>query len=1063
MRRKTSKLNYTEKSEMKLYESAVRKPISTILIFVGVMVFGLFSLNNLAIDMYPEMEMPAISVITTYQGANATDIETNVTRILEDNLNTVNNLKKITSKSSDNVSLITLEFEWGSDLNEASNDIRDVVNRVRSLLPDDADDPSIFKFSSSMIPVMVLSVTADESYNGLEKLLDEQLVNRLNRIDGVGSVSMMGAPEREVQVNLDPRKMEAYNLTVEQIGGVIASENVNIPAGTLDIGNNTINVKTDGEFATSDDLYSVLIGSAAGRDIYLRDVAVIKDTLEKETLDERINGSKGVRVVVQKQSGSNTVNIVNKVTKDLPELQKNLPKDIQIDVLMDSSDNIRDSISSLSETIMFAFLFVILVVLFFLGRWRATFIICITIPISLISGFIYLYLTGSTLNIISLSSLSIAIGMVVDDAIVVLENITTHIEKGSSPKEASIYGTNEVWLSVIATTLTVVAVFLPLTLVSGMAGIMFRELGWMVSIIVTVSTITAISLTPMLSSKMLKKEYVHDYKGLGIIFKPVDRFLDNLDRWYTSILTWSVRHRSTIMSSVFVLFGAGIFIAFKVPSDFVPASDNAMIAMKVELDQNTGVEYTKKVARRIDTMIYGMYPDIEHVSTSAGSSSSDNVFSAMNSSGSNIINYTLKFPKSHERKKTIFQMSDELRTMLSNIPEVKRSTVSPGGSSGGGGGLGSSSNVEVKVYGYDFDRTNNIAADLKSKMEKLDGARDVIISREDMRPEYNVKLDRNRLAFYGLNSATVSTSIRNRINGYTSSKYREDGDEYDIVVRYDEPFRTSIEDLENIIIYNANNKAIRVGDVGTVIEEYAPPAIERENRQRVVKVTIQLGDGVALGSVVEQVDAVLDNYIVPDDISIDVGGTLEDQREAFWDLGTLFALIIMLVYIVMATQFESLMSPFIIMITILLAVPGVFFALYFTNTTLSLMALIGAIMLVGIVVKNGIVMVDYTNLLRERGYGVTQAVIASGKSRLRPVLMTSLTTILGMLPMALGIGEGSELWQPMGISIIGGLSLSTLLTLVVVPVMYSIFGGAGIKRRRRLMREAYLNPSTPEA
>ena len=1048
---------------MKLYESAVRKPISTVLIFLGVMAFGLFSLKNLAVDQYPEMEMPSISVITTYAGANATDIETNVTRVLEDNLNTVNNLKNITSKSSDNVSLITLEFEWGSDLNEASNDIRDVVNRVRSLLPDDVDDPSIFKFSSSMIPVMVLSVTADESYNGLEKLLDEQLVNRLNRIDGVGAVSMMGAPVREIQVNLDPRKMEAYNLTVEQLGAIVAAENVNIPAGTIDLGNNTINVKTDGEFDSSDDLYGILVASYGGRDIYLRDVAMIRDTLQKETLDERINGRKGVRIIVQKQSGSNTVNIVDKLISTLPDIQKNLPRDIDISVLMDGSENIRDSIDSLSETIMFAFLFVILVVLFFLGRWRATLIVCITIPISLITGFIYLYLTGSTLNIISLSSLSIAIGMVVDDAIVVLENITTHIERGSSPKEAAIYGTNEVWLSVIATTLTVVAVFLPLTLVSGMAGIMFRELGWMVSIIVTISTVTAISLTPMLSSKLLRKEYTHDYKGLGIIFKPIDRFLDKLDNFYASILTWAVRHRTLVLCVAFVLFLSGLFIARKVPTDFVPTSDNAIIGMKVELDQNTGVEYTKKVARRIDTMIHEMYPFVERVSTSAGSSSGSNAFSAMNSSGSHIINYTIKFPKSHERDKSIFEMGDELRRQLATIPEIKRFSVSPGGSMGGGRGMGAGSNIEVKVFGYDFDKTNDIAADLKRTLEQLDGARDVIISREDMRPEYNVKLDRSRLAYYGLNSATVSAAIRNRINGYTASKYREDGDEYDIIVRYDEPYRTSIEDIEEILLYNSSGNAVRVGDVGQVVEEYAPPAIERENRQRVVKVTIQLGNKVALGSMVEKVNAVLDNYVVPDDVSVELGGTLEDQQESFRDMAVLFVLIVILVYIVMATQFESFVNPFIIMITILLAVPGVFFALYFTGTSLNLMALIGAIMLVGIVVKNGIVMVDYINLLRERGSGITQAVIASGKSRLRPVLMTSLTTILGMLPMSLGIGEGSELWQPMGISIIGGLTFSTLLTLLVVPVMYSIFGGAGIKRKRRKIREAYLTEAAPEA
>ncbi len=1038
---------------MKLYESAVRKPISTILIFVAVLVLGVFSLNNLAVDMYPEMEMPAITLLTVYEGANASDIETNVTRVLEDNLNTVDHLKDITSTSSDNISLITLEFEWGSDLDEASNDIRDAVNRTRSFLPDDVDDPSIFKFSSSMIPVLVLSVTADESYTGLNKLLDEQLVNRLNRIDGVGSVSMMGAPEREIQINVDPRKMEAYNLTVEQLGGVIAAENINIPAGTIDLGNNTINVKTDGEFNSSDDLYDVLVTSFQGRDIYLRDVAQIKDTLQKETLDERINGHKGVRVVVQKQAGSNTVNIVDEVMAALPSIQKNLPPDIEISVLMDGSENIRDSIDSLSETIMFAFLFVILVVLFFLGRWRATLIICLTIPVSLVTGFIYLYLTGSTLNIISLSSMSIAIGMVVDDAIVVLENITTHMERGSSSKEAAIYGTNEVWLSVIATTLTVVAVFLPLTLVSGMAGVLFRELGWMVSIIVTVSTITAITLTPMLSSKLLKSGYQHSYKGLGVIFRPIDRFLDRLDVWYAGIVAWAVRHRSVVMVSVFVLLAGGLFIATKVPSDFTPPSDNGSISMKVELDQNTAVEYTKQVARTIDTLIKDKYPYVERISTSAGSSSDNsNIFSAMSSSGSHIINYTLKFPKAHERDKSIFQISDELRLELADIPEIKRFTVTPGGG-GGGGGMGSVSTVEIKIFGYDFDVTNEIAADLKSRIEKVEGARDVVISREDMRPEYNVQLDRNRLAYYGLNSSTVSMAIRNRINGYTASKYREDGDEYDIIVRYDEPYRTSIEEIENIVIYNSANKAIRVGDVGTVVEEFAPPAIQRENRQRIVKVTAMLGDGVALGTVVQDVNAILENYSLPDDVSIEVGGTLEDQQESFGDLITLFVLIIMLVYIVMATQFESFVYPFIIMITMVLAVPGVFLALWITNTSLSLMALIGAIMLVGIVVKNGIVMVDYTNLLRERGAGITQAVIAAGKSRLRPVLMTSLTTILGMLPMALGIGEGSELWQPMGIAIIGGLVFSTILTLVAVPVMYSLFGGVGVKRQRRKMRE----------
>lgn len=469
--------------------------------------------------------------------------------MLEDNLNTVSNLKKLTSKSQDNVSLITVEFEYGSDLDEGANEIRDVVSRSLSMLPDDVEYPTIFKFSTSMIPVMMLAITADESYPALNKILDDKLVNVLNRVDGVGAVTIMGAPEREVQVNVDPKKLEAYNLTVEQLGNIIAAENVNIPSGTIDIGNNTFNIKADGEFTSSeDDLRRVVISNAGGRTVMLSDVAQIRDTLEKATMDERVNGQLGVRVMIQKQSGSNTVNIVKEIGRRLPQIAKTLPKDVKMELIFEGSQEITDSIRSLSETIMFAFIFVVLVVMAFLGRWRATFIICMTIPVSLICSFIYLFATGSTLNIISLSSLSIAIGMVVDDAIVVLENITTHIERGSSPKEAAIYATNEVWLSVIATTLVVVAVFLPLTMVPGMAGILFRELGWIVSIVVCVSTLAAISLTPMMSAYILKLEGgEHDYKGLGIVYKPIDKALMWLDTptgvrstgWFTTVASRS--------------------------------------------------------------------------------------------------------------------------------------------------------------------------------------------------------------------------------------------------------------------------------------------------------------------------------------------------------------------------------------------------------------------------------------------------------------------------------------------------------------------------------------------
>ena len=1032
---------------MKIYETAVRKPISIALIFIGVVVFGLFSLMNLGVDQYPDIEVPYISVISTYPGANASDIETNVTRVLEDNLNTVNNLKKITSRSSDNVSMVSLEFEYGSDLTEAANEVRDVVSRTQSLLPDDVDYPTVFKFSSSMIPVMMLAVTADESYAALAKILDDKMVNELNRIDGVGSVSVIGAPEREIQVNVDPKRIEAYGLTVESLGQLIAAENVNVPGGTIDIGNNTFNVKADGEFTASDQLRQIVVSNTGGRTVMLEDVAEIRDTLEKATMDERINGRLGVRVIVQKQSGSNTVDIVHAVQAKMEKIIPTLPKDVEVRTIYESSQEITDAIASLGETIMYAFIFVILVVMIFLGRWRATFIICLTIPISLVCAFIYLYATGSTLNIISLSALSIAIGMVVDDAIVVLENITTHIERGSKPKEAAIYATNEVWLSVIATTLVVVAVFLPLTMISGLSGILFRELGWIVTIVVCVSTTAAITLTPMLSAYLLKiSGGVHDYKGIGIVYKPIDKALNWLDDAYERALRFVVKWRKSTIAVLMAVFVASLGLIATVPTEFFPPTDNARISMEIKLDQNLAVEYTSKVARHIDSIIYQKYPEVYLVSASAGANSSDNAFAAMQTTGSHIINYNMRLPRSGERDRSIYIISDLLRQELDRIPEVRQYTVTPGGQSGS---MSGTSTVDVKVFGYDMNLTNDIANDLKARMSAIPGTRDVQLSRDDLRPEFNVVFDRDKLSYYGMNSATASQFVRNRINGMEAAKYREDGDEYDIVVRYAEPFRTSIDDIENIVLYGGSGQPVKLKEVAEVREEFAAPTIERENRQRVITVKSSLGAGVALGEVLQQVNRLVAEYPTPDGVALEVGGTVEDQGDAFSDLLTLFGLIVILVYIVMATQFESLKFPFIIMFTIPFAFTGVFLALWLTSTPLSLIALIGAIMLVGIVTKNGIVMVDYMNLLIERGSGVFDAVIAGGKSRLRPVLMTSFTTILGMVPLAIGSGEGSETWQPMGIAVIGGLTFSTILTLFIVPVLYSIL----VNRAQRKERE----------
>lgn len=1031
---------------MKIYETAVKKPISTILIFVGVVVFGLYSLQQLSIDMYPEMDMPTITVMTTYPGANAADIETNISRVLEDNLNTVDNLDKITSKSSDNISMVTLEFVWGSDLDVAANDIRDVIGRVQKLLPDEAETPMIFKFSSSMIPVVMLYATANESYESLYKLLDDKMVNTLNRVNGVGAVSMMGQPEREIQINVDPRKLDAYGISVEQLGQLIGAENLDTPAGTVDVGGQTLSIRAKGEFENSDQLRNIVVANRDGRQVLLPEVATIIDTIKKVELDERVNGELGVRIIVQKQSGANSVEIARNVIQMLPEIQKQMPPDVKIGVLVDMSQSIRDSISSLSDTIMFAFLFVVIVVLFFLGRWRATFIIILTIPISLIVAFIYLKMVDSTLNIISLSSLSIAIGMVVDDAIVVLENITKHIERGSTPRNAAIYATNEVWLAVIATTLVVVAVFLPLTMLSGMAGIMFRELGWIVALVTVVSTIAAITMTPMLAALMLRI----DGKTNNVVFRHIDRMLDNLDEAYRKLLAWAVRHRLMLMIFAIAIFASSILLLNKVPSEFFPRTDNGHMTACIELEQGVNVQYSINVARRIDSILVAKYPEITVFSTSTGTASGDNIFAAMQKTGTHVINYNFSLPPRNQRARDIFEISDSLRLDLAKMPEITQAKVA----TASGGPSASTSDIMVKVFGYDMNTTELLAKELQTKIIQVDGATDVQLSRDEMRPEFRVIFDRERLGNYGLTTATASLYVRNRINGLLASKYREDGDEYDIYVRYGEEFRTTVSDIEEITIYNAQNKPIKLKDVAQVIEQFAAPTIERENRERMISVNITLGGDAALSEVVSGIQAILDQTTLPENVYIQIGGTYEDQQESFGDMMTLLALIIILVYIVMATQFESFKMPFIILFSLPFAFTGVFLALYITGTTLSIIALIGAIMLVGIVVKNGIVMVDFTNLLRERGLSVSQSVIQAGKSRLRPVLMTTLTTILGMLPLALGVGEGSETWQPMGIAVIGGLTFSTILTLIVVPIVYTVFCASSIKKERKKIKKA---------
>ncbi|MDE7437274.1 MAG: efflux RND transporter permease subunit [Muribaculaceae bacterium] len=1036
---------------MSLYSSAVKRPVMTTLCFVTVIILGLFSLAKLPIDLYPDIDTNTIMVITMYPGASAKDIEQNVTKPLENTLNSVEHLKHITSTSRENTSVITLEFEYGYDIDVLTNDVRDKLDMVKSSLPDDSENPIIFKFSTDMIPICLLSVQANESMPGLYKILEDNVTNPLARIDGVGSVSISGAPKREVHVYVDPNRLEAYNLTVEQISSVIGAENRNVPGGSFDIGSNTYALRVQGEFDDTAQMEKLPVGSFQGKTVYLNEVARIEDSLEERTQHTFNNGEEGAMIIIQKQSGANSVQISDKVMKMLPSLQNNLPSDVKIGVIVDTSDNIRNTIAALVETVLYALLFVMIVVFFFLGRWRATFIIVITIPVSLIASFIYLFATGNTLNIVSLSALSISIGMVVDDAIVVLENVTTHIERGADPKQAAVHGTNEVAISVIASTLTLIAVFFPLTLVTGMTGVLFRQLGWMVTIMMIISTTCALSLTPMLCSQWLRLKGKATADGKKNWYSYIERALDKFDNSYASLLRKVVSHRAVTIVICLGIFVGSVFLMKFVGTEFFPTQDNARLGVSLELPIGARVEEAEAVTARLDSLWRKKYPEIKVMNYTVGPAGTDNTFASLSDNGAHIISMNISLLDPGDRKRGIREIADEMRKDLDkDFPEFKKVQVNIGG--GRGAGMGGQSTLDFEIYGYDLDDTDKVALELKQILSGINGTADVTISRADYQPEYQVDFDREKLALYGINLQTAAFYLRNRINGSTASQFREDGEEYDIKVMYDPEHRTSIEDLENILIYSSTGQGIRLKELGKVVERFTPPTIERKDRERIVTVSA-IVDGVPMSQVLADAEAEMANIELPSGVTIQVAGSYEDQQDSFSDLMMLGLLIIILVYIVMAAQFESLTYPGIIMTSLLFAFSGVFLILWITGHTLNIMSMIGAIMLIGIVVKNGIVLIDYITLNRERGMSIRRAVIDGGRSRLRPVVMTTLTTILGMVPMACGTGQGAEMWRPMGTAVIGGLTFSTILTLLFVPVLYCVFAGNGVKRFRGKLRK----------
>jgi HAE1 family hydrophobic/amphiphilic exporter-1 len=1017
---------------MKLPEISVRRPVTTVMVFAAITLLGCVAFFKLNLDLLPDIEPPAVSVITPYPGASATDVESEVTKYLEDQLSTTPNLDRLESKSKDNIAIVNCIFNWGTDLDVAVNDIREKIDLAKPDLADGAEDPFIFKFSSSMVPVLIMTVTAEESSPDLYRIVDKQIADPLKRVPGVGAVVYVGGRERQINVHFDREAIEAYHLSVQQIRNVLVAENLNLPVGTAKIGRNELQIRVAGRYRDAAEIANTVIGSNGDALVRLRDVATVTDAFEEPQEWARSGKLPAIALIIQKQSGANTVNVIEAIKDRLKTLKTEVPADIEIHEILDNSDHIYAMINSLTESAVVGGILVIVVCFLFLRRFRTSLVVTLAIPFSIIVAFIGLFVMDYTINVISLMSLAIAVGMVVDDAIVVLENIVRHVDDGKPPQLAAVEGTSEVGMAVAASTLTIVAVFAPLLLVKGIAGIIFGQLAFMILITILASLFVSLTLTPMAASRLLRSR---DQRKLNPVFVWSERLLNEIEAGYSHVLEWGLRHRKIVLSLIIIVFIGSLALIPLVGTEFFPEVDSGEVEVVLEMAQGTRVEITAGTTEEMLNAVNAI-PEMEASYALAGQTKKGFLTALGFEEGTNIGRIGGRLIDKKERSRHAKEIASELREQVTKLPGVENfsaSAVSVIQKAFLGGGRP----ISIEILGHDIEMTNEVAAKIQRIVESTPGAVDVAVSRKRPRPEVRICLDRDKAASLGLNVALVADALRTNYYGFDDTKFREAGDDFDIELRLKKDQRETIREIGETPITTLTGQTIKLRNVASVRETFGPVEIDRKNRTRVTKVQAGV-QGRVLGDVVRDVREKMASLDLPPGVSIEWGGEVEEQRKAFRDLTLLLILGIVLVYMVMAGEFEDFVDPFIIMFSVPFAFVGVIWAFVFTATPLNLMSFIGVIMLMGIVVKNAIVLVDYTKQLRAGGMTLNEAVVTGGKTRLRPVLMTSLTTIFGMVPLALSRGEGSEIWNALGITVIGGLSVSGLVTLILVPLVYSL-------------------------
>ncbi len=1026
---------------------AVRHPVTTFMIFMAVVVIGVFCLFQFPIDQLPQADIPALTVVTSYEGAAPEDVESKVTKVLEDSLSAIPDLKHVTSISAEGISKIILSFEWQTDLDTRANDARDAIDKARTFLPTDVDPPRVLKFNLADFPILIFGVRARESYAQLEKLLKDYIADPLKRIPGVALAATVTPLERQVNIYADRERLAAYGLTLQDLARAMALENQDVSAGNVKSGDTDYLVRVPGEYKDAAAMHDIVVAVRGGKVVRLADVASAEDHFKEQTQYVTVDGMPGAAIVVRKQSGANTVQVASAVKKRLPELMKRLPPDIAIIPVMDASQDIRRMIFNLVQTLWQGAGLSILVVLIFLRRWRATAIIALSIPYSLLIALVAMFFLKYTLNIMTLFGLIIAVGMVVDNAIVILENITRHREEGERADEGAIYGATEVGLAVAASTLTTVCIFFPILFVKGITRVFFSQFAVVASIALLGSLLSAMTLTPMLAAVLLRKE---KFAGASQnpFFQMTERWFVAVEEAYARVLEWALSHRKIVVFGAAAVFAASLLLIPRLGTEFMPKEDQNTIRGTIYMPVGTRVETTHKVMKEVDALLRQIVRPEELLATFTRCGLSSGFSAAMQEEAGHIGNFSVRLVPPERRKRSDKDLAALIRSRLREMQaslNIDKFTIETSDMMSSMI-MGGERPLTVNILGDDIEVTDRLAEEIRKIAQQTAGAVDISVSREKSRPELQIIVDRPKASQLGLNVSAVGEAARAAFYGRVAGKYRVRGDEYDIVVKLREEDRTSPGDVAALPLALPGGHLVRADQIGEVRREFGPVKIDRKDQTRVVNVT---GDvyGRALGEVVKDIETGIRRLDVPPGVELKMAGQAEEQRESFFWLSLSLLIGTLLVYMVMAAQFESLLDPFVVMFSVPFAFTGVVWSLWLRGFHISIIVFIGLLLLVGTVVNNAIVLVDYINILRARGLPMMAAVRQAGKTRLRPVLMTALTTIVALLPMAFKGGQGAESWNPLGTTVAGGLAVSTLVTLVLVPTVYSLFE-THVKRTR---------------